>query len=122
MDSLYPGTSISYIIEKLVCMATSITGDTPILEAPRCAVGKSWPIPVHQRLEQLVKMAQADGQRTSGTELLAAIVAAFEPTPESIETALKHYRRCVARDLVINEPQGDVLHFEPRARGRPVAR
>ena len=99
-----------------------IRHDTPILQAPRCPVGKSWPIPVHQRLEQLVELALEDGERTSGTELLAAIVCAFAASPENISSALKSYRRSVAGNHIIDAAPGEVLRFEKRSQGRPAAR
>jgi len=99
-----------------------ISYDAPIDQVPRVPVGKMWPIPVHRRLEQLVDVARADGERTSATELLAAIVYAFEATPENITSALRAYRTSTAGEHLIDRGGGDVLRFKKRAQGRPVGR
>lgn len=83
----------------------------------------AWPLPVQARLEALVQQATDEGERTSGRELLAAIVCAFSPDSPGLHEVLRAYRTSVVGDVLLTEtPAGNVVRLERRGPGRPTTR
>jgi hypothetical protein len=53
----------------------------------------AWPADVDRRLNLLVQLAAAGGERTSRAEILAALVTAAETDPAALSTLLHTYRQ-----------------------------
>ncbi|MFF3013827.1 hypothetical protein [Streptomyces sp. NPDC057939] len=67
-----------------------------------------WPEDIDGRLNLLVRAAAAAGERTSRSELLAALVAAIDVAPEQVSDLLRHYRRLRADALTDDEERSDL--------------
>lgn len=68
--------------------------------APNRNCGVQWPLPVNDRLEQLVSRAKLAGERTNRREMLSAIVCAFDASDEEVSKMLKRYRLLTVREVV----------------------
>lgn len=93
-----------------------------MIDCRACAVGKMWPIPVHQRLADLAARARALGLAASQGELLAAIVCAFEADDDQFVRAVITYRRSRVADVSIRESTEGQVVVERRGPGRPKSR
>lgn len=91
-----------------------------VKDCPKTAIGASWPWPVEQRIRGLVALGNSIGANTSKQELIAAIVATFEATPEHVDDVLRTYRTASAEKISLSSAEDDgVIHFERRRQGRP---
>jgi hypothetical protein len=96
--------------------------DDLVIDCSDIQVGKRWPRPVHRRLEELVERARAIGERTSGPELLSAIVCAFEVSDEEYRRVLRSYRTSRVRDVVSTPADaGNVIELPRKKAGRPTS-
>lgn len=94
-----------------------------VRDCPVANFSGAWPLPVQARLEALVQQATDEGERTSGRELLAAIVCAFSPESTGLHEVLRAYRTSVVGDVLLTEtPADNVVRLERRGPGRPASR
>lgn len=99
--------------------AIPLAANAKVDDSPTCPVGATWPMPVHQRLEELVTIARARGERTTKRELLAAIVCAFDPDTADIEATLKHYRLATVQEVALRRPTANnVVEIDRFGPGR----
>ncbi|MFD3580799.1 hypothetical protein [Streptomyces sp. NPDC058644] len=68
----------------------------------------TWPVDVDRRLSVLVRAAAAAGERTSRSELLAALMTAAEVDPEQLADLLHRYRRLPADALADENCRDDL--------------
>ncbi|SRR6266508_5155728 len=82
----------------------------------------AWPLPIHQRLDDLLELAHQAGDRTTRKELAAAIVLAATEDPDALSQMLRRYRRATVRDaLVAPGAEANVVsirHHKPGPRPR----
>jgi hypothetical protein len=64
----------------------------------------AWPLPVDERLNQLIELAREAGERTNRKELAAAIVLAAPEDPHQLSEMVRRYRRATARDALVTPP------------------
>src|SRR5690348_6147009 len=74
-----------------------IDADTPLPECPEKRVGLSLPAPVSDRLDDLVTLAEATGERTNRKELVASLILAAPSAGEEVAVLLHNYRHAKAR-------------------------
>lgn len=90
-----------------------LDGDQRVDESPRRNCGVAWPLAVDARLEELVRRANAAGERTNRRELLSAIVCAFDPEPDEFSSVLRAYRTMTVAQVALTEPDADnVVHIK----------
>jgi len=75
-----------------------------------------WPQAVDDRLERLVRAATAAGENVSRSQMLAALVATADPSPQSAAQTLRSYRLLDA-DAMAEDPDGEALLPQLRHRG-----
>ncbi|WP_421107033.1 hypothetical protein [Streptomyces sp. NEAU-S77] len=75
---------------------------------PRRITSVSWPEEVDHKLSLLVRVAAGAGEHTSRAQLLAALVAATETTPERLVDLLHDYRRLPADALADTDAHDDL--------------
>lgn len=81
--------------------------------------GVSWPFPVDARLDQLVEIANDAGAGTRRGELVAALIAATDPDPAGLLSAVIAWRRMKVREVVLGaEDAGATIDFTRHASGR----
>lgn len=76
--------------DDLACMAKGNDRKTTSVE---------WPRTVDAKLERLFELARAEGERTSRSDILAALVAAAPENGEGLGVVIHSYRRMRVRDF-----------------------
>ena len=100
-----------------------LAADALVDDCPRTPVGAEWPLPVNQRLEELVGRARQLGERTSRRELLAAIVTAFDVDDDEFTRILRTYRTARVRDVALRPVEaGNLIAIERFRPGRRKVR
>lgn len=67
-----------------------------------------WPQAVDDRLEILVRSATAGGENVSRAQLLAALVAGADASPERLADLVRAYRRTEADTFTANHARDDL--------------
>lgn len=99
-----------------------IPPDHRLRDCPERQAGMAWPIPVHARLDELVRIVRDEaGRDTSRKELVAALILSASTDPDALDAAVRRYRLATAREALV-EPDlvddGTVLQL-PRPRPGP---
>jgi hypothetical protein len=100
---------------------TSLNVQDAVSSYPHRQAGISWPLPVDAKLEQLLDMARAAGERTSRREIVAAIIAQADFTGEELSDVLHRYRLARVGDVLQSTDTSNVVNFihrRPGPRGR----
>ncbi len=74
-----------------------ISADTLLPECPEKSIGVALPAPISERLDDLVRLAEATGDRTNRKEMLASLILAAPEIGEDVSNLLRTYRRSTAR-------------------------
>ncbi len=102
-----------------------ISADTPLRDCPEGSVGLAFPLPISDRLDALVALAEAVGDRTNRKELLASLILAAPATGQELSAAIKRFRRATAREARLDGRTGDstvplrLRRPGPRPRKKP---
>jgi hypothetical protein len=97
-----------------------IEADERLTRAPQKPASLSWPIPVDDFLDELVKLAEDAGESTTRRELLAAIVVGTPADPEYVAGLLKDYRLSTVGKLAGKDdpgPADNIVEFQRRGPG-----
>lgn len=78
-----------------------------------------WPLPVDQRLNELVSMLSAGGVHVTRSQLLAALVAHAPSEMLDLQDLLMSYSQKSAGAIVL-QPRGDVIVRKRRPGRRPA--
>jgi hypothetical protein len=73
-----------------------------LIEAEETNAAIDWPVAIHHRVDQLVSLAVAEGERTTRKELVAALVLGAPESGDDLGRLLRAYRKSVARDALLN--------------------
>jgi hypothetical protein len=84
--------------------------------------GLRWPIPIDDRLDRLVGVANRAGAGTSRKELLAALVLAAPTGADKLRNAVVTFRIATVRQAALGSGVGGVGEYELRKPGRPRAK
>jgi hypothetical protein len=101
-----------------------IPSDSPLRDAPEEGIGVTVPAPLSDRLNALVDLLDAVGERTSRKELIAALILAARPRSDELADTVRAYRRASVRDALV-EPNraGETVQLAARKPGpRPRRR
>jgi hypothetical protein len=101
-----------------------ILSDSLLRDAPEEGIGVTVPAPLSDRINALVDLLDAAGERTSRKELIAALILAARPVSDELADAVRTYRRASVREA-LTEPEraGDTVQLAPRKPGpRPRRR
>ncbi len=71
-----------------------IKATTLLRECAESSVGLALVPPISDRLDALVALAEASGDRTNRKELLASLILAAPSDGEDLAEAVRRYRRC----------------------------
>ena len=101
--------------------AERIPADTPLHECPERSIGLAVPFPISDRVDALVALTEAAGDRTNRKELIATLILAAPAVGDQLTTALRHYRQATARETLVNDATDDTISIAsprpgPRAR------
>jgi hypothetical protein len=101
-----------------------ISAATPLRECPESNVGLALVLPISDRLDALVSLAETSGSRTNRKELLASLILAAPTDGEELAEAVRSYRRSSAGQARLDgEDGGSSLTVAPRRPGpRPRRR
>ena len=94
-----------------------IEWDSPIESCRTMPTSILWPVPVDQRLEELLgRLNAVSAGDISRSKLLAAIVSASPTSGSELERLVKEYRALTAGDVVLQE-DGPII-VSKRSPGR----
>ena len=98
-----------------------IDPDTRLPECPERAVGMDLALPISDRLDTLVELAEQEGENTSRKEVVAALILAASELGEELGSVLRTYRKARALDALVQQPtNAEILEFaRPRPGRRP---
>ncbi|MFF4876339.1 hypothetical protein [Micromonospora sp. NPDC000668] len=100
-----------------------ISADTLLPECPEKRIGLALPAPISERLDELVRLAEANGDRTNRKELVASLILAAPESGADVSDLLHAYRRSSARaarlDGNADEPTIAIRSHPPGPRPRP---
>lgn len=101
-----------------------LPANTPLRESPEQGVGLSLPIPISDRVDALVSLTEAAGDRTNRKELIASLILAAPALSEELAAGLRRYRVAAVRDALLDpERAGDTINVQGRRPGpRPRKR
>lgn len=106
-------------------MAQRISADALLPQCPEKSVGLALPAPISDRLDELVRLAEAAGERTTRKELVASLILAAPSSGEDVSVLLRTYRRSKARAArIAGSPETETIAVRsygpgPRPRRRP---
>lgn len=81
-----------------------IDADTPLAKCPERNIGLYMPIPLSNRVDDLVDLVEATAERTTRKELIAALLYAAPTDAKELSEIVKAYRVASARDALIHVP------------------
>jgi hypothetical protein len=101
-----------------------IPSDWLLRDAPDEGIGVTVPAPLSDRIDALVDLLNAAGERTSRKELIAALILDAHPVGEELINTLRAYRRAAVRDALVDPDRaGETILLAPRKPGpRPRRR
>ena len=99
-----------------------ISADMLLRECPEKRVGLDLPAPISQRLDDLVLLVEAAGDRTNRKELMASLILDASESGEKLSTVLRAYRQASARaarlDGASDDPTITIRSYGPGPRPR----
>ena len=99
-----------------------ISADTPLRDCPEGKLGLAVPLPISDRLDQLVAAAESAGEATNRKELVASLILAARPIGKDLADALRRYRLATAKDSRLDgradEPTMSIERKRPGPRPR----
>lgn len=100
-----------------------IRGTTLLRDCPERSVGLAFVPPISDRVDSLVALAEASGERTNRKELLASLILAAVPDGKQLGEAIRRYRQSSAGQTRLDTGDSDSLALQPRRPGpRPRGR
>jgi len=101
-----------------------ISATTPLRDCPESSVGLAFSAPISDRLDALVSLAEANGDRTNRKELLASLILAAPSATHALVDTLGKYRQTSAGEARLDGQNTDTaLTVSPRRPGpRPRKR
>jgi hypothetical protein len=95
--------------------------DDLVSDCPEFQVGLSLPGPLTGRLDGLVELAHAAGERTNRKEIVSALLLAAPESPQGIADTIRRYRAATVRDAMI-EGQDEQRFRDPDRPSGPRPR
>ena len=98
-----------------------IPADTPLHDCPERSIGLAVPVPISDRVDALVALTEAGGDRTNRKEMIATLILAAPALGEQLAEALRQYRRATAREALVNATMEDsvtIASTRPGPRSR----
>ena len=99
----------------------SVAGDERLVDCEEAIVGLSLPSPLSERLDQLVRLAESAGERTTRKEVVASLILCAPTDGLALSEAIRQLRTSVVRDALEPDAGGRVLlsRHGPGPRTRP---
>jgi len=105
-----------------------IKAETLLRDSPECNVGLALPFPISDRLDELVSIAESNGERTNRKEVIAALILNAAASGNFLSNVLKIFRTTSAGDALVGKGSGVKKRTisrsprppGPRTRSRPT--
>ena len=99
-------------------MTRRTPADAPLSGLAEHNIGLALSDPLSARLDALVDLVDATGERTNRKELVAALILGTAPESSALAALVRSYRTAEARDTLIDaDPSVSMLVFAPRRPG-----
>lgn len=99
-----------------------IKATTLLRECVESSVGLALVPPISDRLDSLVALAEASGDRTNRKELLASLILAAPSDGEVLAEVVRRYRRCSVGEARLDRQDADFEVTVTRRRPGPRPR
>jgi hypothetical protein len=99
-----------------------ISAGTPLRECPEGKLGLAVPLPLSDRLDALVAIAETDGDRTNRKEVVASLIYGAKPESADLLAILRNYRQATAGDARLDGRANDSTVPLPTRRPGPRPR
>ena len=98
-----------------------ISASTPLRECRESNVGLALAWPISERLDALVTLAEANGERTNRKELLASLILAAPSEGDELVAAVRRYRQSSAGEARLGggDANTEVTVYPRRPGPRP---
>lgn len=103
-------------------MTRRIPADAPLQGLPERNVGLALSDPVSARLDALVALAEAAGERTNRKELVAALIVGTDTESGHLVALVRRYRSALARDTLLTPDDAPPVLIFPRRSPGPRRR
>jgi hypothetical protein len=116
-----------FYLDHMVDRKIEVHPDTRLEDCEQRPVGVALSAPMSERLDDLVRLADLQGARTSRRELIAALILAAPAAATELTEAVLQYRRALVREaLVLPTGGAEVISLSrrrpgPRKRGMSSA-
>ncbi|HVU60203.1 MAG TPA: hypothetical protein VHD58_00945 [Mycobacteriales bacterium] len=97
---------------------TPVAADQLIRETPQKQAAIAWPLPIDERLDQLLQQADAAGENTTRKELAAAVIATTSLTDAQLGKMLRQYRTMRVAELLVAPTGSNVISISRKKPGR----
>lgn len=115
----------TYYSHRMAPRTVSLDPDVQLRYCAERRIGLDLPPPISDRIDDLIDVAEAGGERTTRKEIVAALILAARPNQAELARLLKEYRLCRVRDARVREgPTAGVVPFPnppPGPRKRRLA-
>jgi len=92
--------------------------DAKLSELEARSVGLALSDPISQRLDALIELAEATGERTNRKELIAALILAATPDGDTLTGLVRRYRTARVRDALLDRDESaSTFEFRPPRPG-----
>ena len=91
-------------------------GDERLSGCTEVTVGVALPAPLSERLDELVRLAEETGERTTRKELVASLVLAAPMDGAVLSDGIRRLRHAAVSDAVVPDASGRV-RLKPRGPG-----
>ena len=83
-----------------------VKAETLLRDCPECNVGLALPFPISDRLDELVSLAESNGERTNRKEVIAALILNASASGDVLSNVLKQFRTTPAGDALVGRASG----------------
>jgi hypothetical protein len=100
----------------------SLAGDKRLVDCPESTIGLSLPSPLSERLDQLVRLAEDAGERTTRKEIVASLILCAPTDGPALSERIRQLRAAVVHEAIAPDESGLVRLARhgpgPRSRQR----
>lgn len=93
---------------EAVASEQSIASDERLVNCPESTIGLSLPSPLSERLDQLVGLAELEGERTTRKEVMASLILSAPTDGVVLSESIRRLRHTVVSEVVEPDTSGRV--------------
>jgi hypothetical protein len=103
-------------------MTRRVSADTPLSDVEEHHVGLALSHPISHRVDELVRLLEATGERTNRKELMASLILGAPAAGDELAQLVRRYRTAVVRDTLLDPDRGGAVITVPIRKPGPRRR